>query len=104
MSRRESWSPADSGPRSSLDTVDKRQRLVLAVLQEASVPLSLADLAREIIVREGGSSGDWDIIQRCQAELYHIHVPILADREMVEFDAQRKIVGRGVDGNLSDHV
>lgn len=81
-------------PASSTTAADRR-RIIRTVLGEAAGPLSLADLAVEIVERERGAPAgetDWDAVQRCRLEIYHAHVPKLADDGLVAYDPDRRVV------------
>ncbi|QLG61526.1 DUF7344 domain-containing protein [Halorarum salinum] len=74
---------------------DRRRRDVLDLLRTHGGPMSLADLADEIAVREDETPitevtpGD---ATRVYMSLYHTHVPKLADAGFLEYDRARDAV------------
>ena len=74
--------------------VDGRRRTALDALREASGPLSLADLARDVVRRERDAGGDVDLeaVRECRWRLYHVHVPKLVEVGLATFDADRRAV------------
>lgn len=82
------------GPVAELLTVDRR-RLALQVLQAFDEPITLADLAEEVAIRERDApitdvSGE--TVAAIYHSLYHTHVPRLADADIVEYDQDRDMV------------
>lgn len=74
---------------------DVRRRRTLRLLQDAGESLSLSDLAIELVRRETTREtvgAECDRVQELQAALYHSSVPTLADADLVEFDADRRVV------------
>ena len=86
--------PADDWLNTSTGPADQLQRNVLQSLQEAGVPLSLADLALELARREPGADEDdvWDRADCYWVELFHSHVPALEAAGLVEYHAERRTV------------
>lgn len=95
-----------AGESLSLDTVfellsNRRRRHALAVLGRFEGPLTLADLADEVAVREHGTS-----IEEVSAEtvadiyfrLYHKDVPKLTAADVIVYDQERDMVA--ADENL----
>lgn len=78
---------------------DPRRREVIRLLDEADESMSLMDLAREIVRREGEESQPVDEAELKQVliSLYHIHVPKLADAGFVRYnrDEQRVTLSAG---------
>lgn len=75
------------------------RRVALAVLTQKNEPISLTDLAEELVRRDAGleaggctAETDWDAIERTRIALYHSHVPKLEDAGLVEFDGLQKSV------------
>lgn len=72
-----------------------RRRELIRLLDGVNTPLSLDDLARELVEQEREvtvSEIDREEFRRCKISLYHRHLPRLADAGVVEFDADRRIV------------
>lgn len=72
----------------------ERRRLALARLAE-HVRLSLPDLADELAVTEHGTDvADLpaETVTRTYFDLYHRHVPRLADAELVRYEQDRDLV------------
>ncbi|GAA0232047.1 hypothetical protein GCM10009000_054250 [Halobacterium noricense] len=77
---------------------EQRRRLVIDSLLENEQTLALADLAKEVTVRENGTSMpkvDEDEVLRIYSSLYHNHIPRLADAGVVKFERERELVGLG---------
>lgn len=72
---------------------DPTRRRVIGRLQEAGVPLSLADLALELARRESGADTDvWERADCYWIELFHTHVPTLEAAGLVEYHRERRTV------------
>lgn len=74
---------------------NERRRRVVRYLNDRRAPIALADLAREVAAREEGVATDDvgpDEVERVHVSLYHVHVPKLADRGLVEYDPDRGLV------------
>lgn len=73
--------------------VDRLRRDVLASLQAAGVPLSLADLAVELARREADAEAEtWQRAECLWIELYHNHAPALEAAGVLEYDRERRTV------------
>lgn len=83
---------ADRGDLSAV--LDDQIRLdVLTRLQDADVPISLADLAVEFARQETDGEGDrWARAECYWIQLYHNHVPSLEEAGLVEYDRDRGTV------------
>jgi DNA-binding transcriptional ArsR family regulator len=72
---------------------DERRRRIIAALCEAEASLSLTGLAVELTRAEtdpkGGPGPD---VEDRKVQLYHRHIPKLADAGLVEFDRDRRRV------------
>lgn len=82
----------------SKERAERRRRLILAILGEASAPLSLADLAHDIVRRESGVGTDeteWEAVQQCEIALYHALVPEMVDAGTISFNPDRRVVAGG---------
>ena len=74
---------------------DDSRRHVLSALCRAETPLSLSELAIDLVNAETGPANptsEDDPVRNRKIELYHRHVPKLADAGLVEFDADRRMV------------
>ncbi|NIB98046.1 hypothetical protein [Halobacterium sp. R2-5] len=71
-----------------------RRRYVLHRLNETETPLALADLAEDIVDWEADSSqaDSAEGIKRVQVALHHVHLPMLAEADLVEYDAAQRAV------------
>lgn len=68
---------------------DERRRTVLAVLAERSTPLSVKELASAVVERETvGSGRDIDRQDEVLLTLHHVHLPLLDDVGVVDYDAE----------------
>lgn len=83
---------ADRGELSAV--LDDQLRLdVLSRLQQADVPVSLADLAVELARQEVDDEDDrWARAECYWIQLYHTHVPSLEEADLVEYDRDRRTV------------
>jgi hypothetical protein len=68
---------------------DACRRHVIACLEAGTTPVALADLSRDVAVREENSTitdvSD-ERVQSIRTALYHTHLPQLDDAGVVEFD------------------
>jgi hypothetical protein len=90
---------AESDDSRSLDShlallTDERRRCVLRCLREASAPVALADLTSMVAEMESehSSPNPPDHLDAVHHSLYHVHVPKLADMDVVEHDRDRNTV------------
>lgn len=78
---------------------DQRRRRVVGHLQEVSVPVALADLAKQIAERESATTtaaaADQDRRTAVHRSLYHHHIPKLAEFGVVVHDRERGTVEPG---------
>lgn len=73
----------------------ERRRHALAVLAEHSTPLTLADLADEVAIREHAAPIDEiaaEDVQRVYLDLYHAHVPKLVELDVLEYHQEGDLV------------
>lgn len=66
------------------------RRRVMTVLRNVDGPIALADLARDLARQESGD--EFAGAQQILINLYHWHLPKLADHGLVEFDTHRNTV------------
>ena len=74
---------------------DSRRRFVLACLDEYATPLALGDVADELAVRERDAAITEiaaEDVRSVYADLYHVHVPKMADFGIVEYSQERDAV------------
>lgn len=74
-----------------------RRRAVLRVLESQDEPLAVVDVAEEIAAREHGDSAGSvtaEDVQPIHVELYHVHVPHLADYGVIDYNQDRGYVER----------
>lgn len=62
-----------------------RRRLVLEVLAGGG-PTGLESLAEEIVRREGRDAVTDHAVRRAMVDLYHRHLPLMADLGAIEYD------------------
>ena len=86
-----------TGPLAESDRHDllaaDRRRIAIEVLAERSLPVTLDDLVDGVLEREAGAESPTDT-QRSKValSLHHIHLPAMADYDVVEYDyAERRI-------------
>jgi hypothetical protein len=66
---------------------DDRRRTALGVLTEREPPITLEALAEEVAARESDAGGrEADPVDRIRVELHHVHLPVLAENDLVEYD------------------
>lgn len=73
----------------------RRRRLTLQVLQESGVPITIAELAKQVAERERGSCTA-DDLRAIHIALYHNHLPRLEDADVVVYDQERGEVTPGL--------
>jgi len=79
---------------------DARRRTIVSILAAAGRPLELEPLARRVAAREAETTGRQvarDRVDDVRTALVHVHVPMLADATIVEYDAE---TGRVADAGL----
>ena len=69
----------------------ERRRLAVEVLADRG-PMDLECLAEAIVDREAGDVRDERTLQRAKIDLYHCHLPLMADLGAIEFDRRSKRV------------
>lgn len=66
---------------------DDRRRTVLGILTEREPPITLRALAEEVAARESDVGGrETDLVDRIRVELHHVHLPVLAENDLIEYD------------------
>ena len=74
---------------------DARRRFVVACLTEYETPLTLPDVADELAVWEHDAritDVPAEDVAAIHADLYHVHVPKMADAGVVEYSQERELV------------
>ncbi len=84
----------------SLDTAfdllhDRRRRAVLTVLNETDRRLSVTELANKIAIRENDPRDPSAHSENVRLSLIHVHLPKLADANVVRYDRERPTVEPG---------
>lgn len=69
----------------------ERRRIALEILA-AGGPRGLEELAEELVERERHGDVTRHAVQRAMVDLYHCHLPLMADLGAIEFDRRRKRV------------
>ncbi|WP_331236472.1 DUF7344 domain-containing protein [Natronorarus salvus] len=69
-----------------------RRRLALDLLAETTATLDLEEFAAGIVAREGTIPADSDAIERVAISLHHVHLPALADADVLEYDPERRLI------------
>jgi predicted transcriptional regulator len=83
---------------------DDRRR-VLSALDEADARMSLTELAADVVDAESRFSDpgpEPERVQEMTVELYHRHLPRLADAGLVDFDRSQRTVALAVEVDASD--
>lgn len=70
---------------------DVNRRIILAVLADQDGPLSRTELAQEVLTRKSDGDPQSDL-ETFLISLHHVHLPKLADAELVVYDADTKTV------------
>ena len=70
---------------------DTNRRIILSVLDDQDGPLSRTELAQEVLTRnpDGALQSDMEAFL---ASLHHVHLPELADAELIVYDTDTKTV------------
>ena len=79
----------------------RHRRYVIECLDTYDDPLTMADLADEVAIRDHGTplqNIPEDATNEIHIALYHWHIPKLIDAQLVDYDRQRDLVRQ------SDHV
>ncbi|MCU4742179.1 DUF7344 domain-containing protein [Natronoglomus mannanivorans] len=74
---------------------DSRRRTVLSVLGQQYHPISLETLARDVAARESNTPErdvPQDHVQRVLVRLTHVHLPLLGDTGLVDYDTEANLV------------
>lgn len=77
---------------------DHRRRLVLSLLMEDERTMTLNDLTKSVAVREHGeriTDLSSETVVGTYYHLYHLHVPKLADANVITYDRERNLVEIG---------
>ena len=69
----------------------ERRRLAMEVLADRG-PMDIEHLAEAIVDREAGDVRDERTLKRAKIDLYHCHLPLMADLGAIEFDRRTKRV------------
>lgn len=90
--------PSDATQIFSVLADDRRRRLLAYLRDKDGDVASFADLIDHLLVREADSADALDA-DGVAISLHHVHLPKLADADLVEYDTQSRTVryiGRGV--------
>ncbi|MFC6826294.1 DUF7344 domain-containing protein [Halopelagius fulvigenes] len=96
----ESIADSRSAPASRLDSLfdvltDQRRRFALRCLSEYDTPMTLADLADEVAVREQEqplTEIPAEDVMQVYLSLYHAHIPKLVDVGVAEYSQEQDLV------------
>jgi hypothetical protein len=72
---------------------DRRRRVLLAELEGHTEPVSVDALTSAIVARERGDGGQ-SASEKVRISLHHIHLPLLNDHGIVDYDTEDKVVER----------
>lgn len=78
----------------------ERRRHVITIVSGVGEPITLADVADEVAIRESGrplTELSPERVARVYTSLYHDHLPRLQDAGIVTYDQERDLVGPGWD-------
>lgn len=71
------------------------RRETVTIITETNEPITTTELAREIATRSGqvpSDDGDSDLAESIQLELYHGHLPKLAEADLIEYNQDANLV------------
>ena len=76
---------------------EPRRRYVLYCLDRYSTPMELADVAELVLVWEHAGCPDDYLRERLYTynDLYHEHLPVLCEADLVEYDQSEDVVSPG---------
>lgn len=75
---------------------DRRRRTLVFVLGEVGDPVSIRGLGERLVAREDPESAlDQSALDDVELDLHHVHVPKLAEHDILDYDAESGIVSRG---------
>ena len=68
-----------------------RRRVLLDVLAEPNAPVRVEDLATAVARRDPVvDAGEADAVARVATSLHHVHLPLMADVGVLEYDPETK--------------
>lgn len=73
----------------------ERRRHVLSVLENVSLPIAVTDLARAVAIREAADTSALvteESITQVHISLYHNHLPMLEDVDLIGYDNETETV------------
>lgn len=73
---------------------DERRRTVLRALTDVERPIAVGELAREVAERETDGGASVSAVRGVETDLHHVHLPMLDDHGIVEYDWQANRVER----------
>lgn len=65
---------------------DERRRVLVGVLAEQSSPVTLSEVATTLGARLKRRHGETDAHRTLEVRLHHVHLPLLADVGVVDYD------------------
>lgn len=81
------------GPHPAVTPENERRRLTLDVLSERAAPVDLADLAAAIERRESDlDSASGADTKDVTVALHHVHLPKLEEADLLEYDAESRVI------------
>jgi hypothetical protein len=94
---------ADDNPLDEMCEIlsNHRRRVAVVVLGERDEEIGLNHLSRAVAKRmaDGSSEPSTETVDRLRTSLHHVHLPKLADAELIAYDVDRRVV---YPANLSD--
>ena len=69
-----------------------RRRHVLDIVATRSRPVALDSLAAAVLAREGADPADGEAREHAAISLHHVHLPLLDDYDVLEYDAEENRV------------
>ena len=73
--------------------MDPRRRLTIDLLAGTTDRIDLEQLAAGIAARESGTDGgDESAVEHVATELHHVHLPMMAEMDVLEYDPQSRVV------------
>ncbi len=69
-----------------------RRRLALDLLAETETTAHLEEFAAGIAAREATAPTDGDAIEHVAISLHHVHLPVLSDAGVLDYDPERHVI------------
>lgn len=72
---------------------DERRRRIVSVLAEHGGPMYTDEIAEAVVAHgDDDGSGDFDPLEEATISLHHVHLPLMADAGVIDYDPETKRV------------